>query len=502
MGHDIPIRAQRRTRRYDSERGCYVYDVSFKTTVPMTERTVEVAEAFGLGIDEDKEHVLYRDFELHLAEGDVVYITGDSGSGKSVLLRALEEDLGEEAVNIADVDIPTDRPIIDTVGATFQEALRLLCKVGLNDAFLFLRRYDELSDGQRYRYNIAGMVDAGMKFWLADEFCSTLDRTTAKVVAFNIQKLARRSGATLVVATTHLDLEEDLNPSIVIRKGWGEDIDVDYRPNEEAPSCSVAEEVTIREGSREDYDKLAHLHYRSGGFPVPHRFFAMERGGELIGVIAYCYSPVNTAGRMKAVGYRTRMEELNRDWTIISRVIVHPKYRTIGLGHRLVRETLPMCGRRHVELVAVMAQYNPFAERAGMRLVMRRDPDQSIVDAVEWLREMGFNPPMMASETYNRRRLLELSDEEMNQVREILLGVKAQYYKRLMSSGKPYIRKDRFREWLEEVPRERLARTLAILAVLNQSKAYLYWCRDWLVRADIRTNSSRADIGTRREVET
>jgi len=210
----------------------------------------------------------------------------------------------------------------------------------------------------------------------------------------------------------------------------------------------------------------------------------MERGDELIGVIAYCYPPVNSAGRVKAVGYRPRVEELNEEWSIISRVIVHPKYRTIGLGRRLVEETLPLCGRRHVELMAVMAQYNPFAERAGMRLVLRRDPDPSIVGAVEGLRGMGFNPPMMASEAYNRRRLLGLSDGEVDGVRGVLLGVRSQYYKRLASSGEPYLRKARFREWLEGVPRGRLGRALAILAVLNQSKAYLYWCRDWLGGGD------------------
>jgi ABC-type lipoprotein export system ATPase subunit/GNAT superfamily N-acetyltransferase len=480
VGHGTPVTARRRARRYDEQRGCYVYDVSFKTTVPLTARTLEVAEAFGLGIDQEKEHVLYRDFELHLAEGDVVYITGDSGSGKSVLLRALEEDLGEEAINIDDVDIPTGRPIIDTVGRTFTEALRLLCKVGLNDAFLFLRSWGQLSDGQRYRYRIAGMIDAGRRFWLADEFCSTLDRTTAKVVAYNIQKLARRSSATLVVATTHLDLEEDLNPSITIKKGWGEDIEVQYRPNEEAPGCSVAGEVTIREGSREDYERLAHLHYRDSRVPVPHRFYAMERGDELIGVIAYCYPPVNTGGRKKAVGYRPRISELNRDWTIISRVIVHPKYRTIGLGRRLVEDTLPLSGRRHVEMTAVMAQYNPFAERAGMKLIQIREPHPSVVKAVDGIRELGFNPTLMASESYNRRRLQELSEDDMERLREILLGVSSQYYKRLRSSDKAYVRKEQFREWLHEVPRERLDRTLATLAVLNQSKAYLYWCRDWL----------------------
>jgi ABC-type histidine transport system ATPase subunit len=75
--------------------------------------------------------VLYRGFELHLAEGDVVYITGDSGSEKSVLLRALEVDLGKEAVNIDKLKVEDEKPIIDTVGDGFSEALRLLSRVRL-----------------------------------------------------------------------------------------------------------------------------------------------------------------------------------------------------------------------------------------------------------------------------------------------------------------------------------------------------------------------------------
>jgi len=369
-------------RRYDEERGRYVYDISFRTRSQVTPRTLKVAEAFGLGIDREQEHVVYRDFELKLTEGDVVYITGDSGSGKSVLLRALEEDLGDRAINIDDVAVATDKPIIDTVGETFRDGLRLLSRVGLNDAYLFLRRYPELSDGQRYRYRIARMIDSGRRFWLADEFCSTLDRTTAKIVAFNIQKLARCTGATLIVATTHTDLEEDLNPSIRIHKGWGEEIDVEYRANEEAPLCTVTEDIAVREASREDYHRLSHLHYRDSRVPIPVKIFALERMGELIGVIAYCYPPINAAGRRKAVGYVPKLKELNRDWAIISRVVIHPKYRTMGLGARLVRETLPLCDRRHVELIAVMAQYNPFAEHAGMKQVQVSEPHPSVTEAL------------------------------------------------------------------------------------------------------------------------
>ena len=480
MRRTRPITARTRTRRYDSEKGCYVYDISFRTKSVVTDRTIAVAQSFGLGIDEEKEHVIYRDFELRLSEGDVVYITGDSGSGKSLLLRALDEDLGDKSINIADVGVDQTKPLIDTVGATFREALRLLSKVGLNDAFLFLRLYPELSDGQRYRYKIAQMIDSGRKFWLCDEFCSTLDRTTAKIVAYNIQKLARRNGCTVIVATTHTDLEEDLTPSVVIRKGWGKDIDIDYRPNVEPPSCTATRGITVREGSKDDYHRLSHLHYRDSRVPIPLKFYAMERMGDLIGVIAYCYPPVNAGGRKKAVGYRPRIEELNRDWAIISRVIIHPKYRTIGLGARLVRETLPLCGRRYVELIAVMAQYNPFAEHAGMKRIQESRPHPSVPEALEKLRLLRFNPVMMASEVYNRRRLEDLTENQVDEVREILLSVSTHYYKRLMSTGKPYVKKAEMKEWLWKQPADRFGRCLSILSVLSETKVYLFWSRDWL----------------------
>ena len=473
------MRARRRARRYDRERGCYVYDISFKTQTPLTERTIEVAEAFGLGVDETQEHVLYRDFEVKLAVGDVVYITGDSGSGKSVLLRALKDDLGEEASTMSELEAPGDRPIIDLVGDSFRGALRLLSKVGLNDAFLFLRRPSHLSDGQRYRFRIAQLLDMGKLYWLCDEFCSTLDRSTAKIVAYNVQKLARRSGATLIVATTHTDLLDDLCPSIHIRKGWGTEISVNYYSNAETAGCTVTRGVTVQESTKEDYMRLAYLHYRDHRVVAPHKFFSMKLDGELVGVIAYTYTTPTAAGRVKAVGYRPYLKELNKEWTLISRVIVHPKYRTIGLGAKLVRDTLLLTGRRHVELIAVMAQYNPFAERAGMKKILVKEPTEKIVKTVDRLKALGFNPALLASRSYNERKLASLSSEGLAGVHEALLGVDGHYYRRLARVHKPYMKKAEFREWLAAADAGSLAWSLQILGVLSQTKAYLYWCRDW-----------------------
>ena len=55
---------------------------------------------------------------------DIVYITGDCGVGKSVLLRAIRADLGEEAIDLSEVQVDPDKPLIETVGATVEEGLR------------------------------------------------------------------------------------------------------------------------------------------------------------------------------------------------------------------------------------------------------------------------------------------------------------------------------------------------------------------------------------------
>ena len=112
-----------------------------------------MAEGFGLGLDQWEKFIVYDNVELKIGAVDIVYITGDSGSGKSVLLKALEKDIkgdmGVSCINIANIQPPLGKPLIETVGKTLEGGLELLSKVGLNDAFLFLRTYEQLSDGQK-----------------------------------------------------------------------------------------------------------------------------------------------------------------------------------------------------------------------------------------------------------------------------------------------------------------------------------------------------------------
>ena len=328
------FRIRQYARKYDRKTGKFIINISYETAAPEpTERVIGVAEGFGLGLDQWQKFVIYDNAELKIGPSDIVYITGDSGSGKSVLLKALEKDIRQDmrltCINIADIKPPLGKPLIETVGKTLEEGLELLSRVGLNDAFLFLRNYEQLSDGQKYRYKIAKMMESKAQFWIMDEAMATLDRDTAKIVAYNLQKLARQQGKAVLAATTHTDLFEDLNPSVHIHKRFGREISVKYFPRNEKSTCSLVSEMRIEEGTTKDWRSLSGFHYRSHKIVAPRKIFCLKRGEELCGVIVYCYPPPTAFGR-RIVLPKMSMKELNEKLSIISRVVVHPKYRTIG----------------------------------------------------------------------------------------------------------------------------------------------------------------------------
>jgi ABC-type lipoprotein export system ATPase subunit/GNAT superfamily N-acetyltransferase len=466
-------------RRFDRRTGKFIINIGYETAAPEpSDRVVGVAEAFGLGLDKWEKFVVYDNVELRIGPTDIVYITGDSGSGKSVLLKALERDIrrdmGLSCINIADIKPEPDKPLIETVGKSLEEALELLSRVGLNDAFLFLRTYEQLSDGQKYRYKIAKMIESGAQFWILDEFAATLDRDTAKIVAFNLQKLARQQGKAVLAATTHTDLFEDLNPSVHIHKRFGKEITVNYYPNVPAKECSLVREMRIEEGTTEDWRKLAGFHYRSHKVAGPRKIFRLVRGEELCGVIVYCYPPPTAFGRRFVLPKMT-MRELNEKLSIISRVVVHPKYRTIGLGAKLVRETLPLVGTPYVEMPAVMAKYNPFAEKAGMQKIAEQPPPKEALAIAETLRKLGFNIHLLASEKYVLNKLKSLNEKEIQTIEETFIKNCHARFMKYFFCHMPFGRKEAYAKAVIKATLERLAHLIKVCSFLLQTKVYLFW---------------------------
>jgi len=103
----------------------------------------------------------------------------------------------------------------------------------------------------------------------------------------------------------------------------------------------------IQEGSYEDWKKVAGFHYRSHRVAFLQKIFVLKRGDRVCGAVVYVY-PMSTAPCRKRVLKIDSMKELNEKLARVARVVVHPKYRTIGASVKLLRESLPKCGKPDV----------------------------------------------------------------------------------------------------------------------------------------------------------
>lgn len=450
---------------------------SFKTISEPTERTSIVAESFGLGLDSARNFEIVSGLLLDIRPGDVCYITGDSGGGKSTILQMISEKLSRlplfgEILNLNTMDIEDNEILIEGAGDTFDSALSNLSLAGLSDAFLMIRKYNELSDGQKYRYKIARLIsNPSAKVWICDEFLSTLDRETSKVVAFCLQKTARRQRKTLIVSTSHRDLFDDLKPSIYILKGYGNKCEIRYpETTRNFGACSLFPLMKLREGTREDYAALHEFHYRSDLPSTARKIFAMEYVGEVIGCIAYGAPPLHSKGRSTYLGYSPTPEEINRDIICIQRVVVHPKFRSIGLGAELVRKTLGYWSgqKKFVEAFAVMAKYNPFFEKADMKKVsFESDTAFEYKEKIARLEAQGISPK-------NLRQVLDLPKEKYEALVEPLFGELDYFSIRNVYGHDSSVDQSQVANDLRN-DRDLFAKLLEQIAILSEVKAYFIY---------------------------
>ena len=149
---------------------------------------------------------------------------------------------------------------------------------------------------------------------------------------------------------------------------------------------------------------------------------------------------------------------INEEIVRISRVIIHPKFRGIGLGAFLVRETLPKVNAK-VEVLAVMAKYNPFFEKAGMVRVNYRRDETSIEKKIRgFLEAHNFDLTLRGSKTYCRHFFSELN----NQDKQALLEYLSEF------ASQPFIK-------METITPDLLTR------ILSSEGVYLYWVNSALL---------------------
>ncbi|MEA2711228.1 MAG: hypothetical protein QOF78_3829 [Phycisphaerales bacterium] len=167
-----------------------------------------------------------------LQPGTITLIAGPSGAGKSTLLRATRDaHRARRWIELSELAAP-DAPLVDCFNdLPLRAALELLARVGLGEAWTYLRTPDELSEGQRWRFRLALALhasaarDAGENdrpIIACDEFAAALDRVTAMIVAHRLRRaIDALPHAAAIVATSHEDIEPALAAEVVVRCDFG-----------------------------------------------------------------------------------------------------------------------------------------------------------------------------------------------------------------------------------------------------------------------------------------
>ena len=148
--------------------------------VPQTDRAGELIRMFGLTPDCIHQQHLTHTCRIDVHPGDIVYITGASGAGKTVLLHAMYDQIPpDNRLRLDDIPLHDDRPLIDCFERPVLSTTELLSRAGLSDVFSLLQSPAALSAGQQYRYRMARAMTHPAGFIFADEFTGTLDRMLA-----------------------------------------------------------------------------------------------------------------------------------------------------------------------------------------------------------------------------------------------------------------------------------------------------------------------------------
>lgn len=146
-------------------------------------------------------------------------------------------------------------------------------------------------------------------------------------------------------------------------------------------------QLLMERGSAADYMTLKMFHYlprRPATWAGVWRIRYIDAHDDRVvgvGVLSYpCgNSRLRNACLQRTTTSRAEMMQFaNENIRCISRVVIHPQFRSLGLATALVRELIDQCPTRYTESVAMMARAHPFFEAAGMKRLNPVSPEDPL----------------------------------------------------------------------------------------------------------------------------
>jgi energy-coupling factor transporter ATP-binding protein EcfA2 len=241
-------------------------------------------------------------------EWKIGLIVGPSGSGKT----SLGGRIFNEPIHDLYAGWDNSKPIVDCIApeGDFNQVTGALSAVGLGDVPSWLRPFNVLSNGEKFRSGLARLICDRPDRVVVDEFTSVIDRQIAKVGAEAFAKSWRKGSGQVVLLSCHHDIIEWLQPDWI------------YLTDEArfARGCLRQRpklDLQIYKVSGSVFKHFKPHYYLDLPLPVAGEYFVGIIDGEPVAHLAVC--PLFTA---KA--YRS------------TRLVVMPEWQGIGVGTKFL----------------------------------------------------------------------------------------------------------------------------------------------------------------------
>lgn len=234
-------------------------------------------------------------------------IYGPSGCGKSTILK--------EYGTIKNNDWDNSKSIISNFNPIdFEEASKCLSCVGLASIPSWFRPYNVLSNGEKFRADLAKHLLSEESIILVDEFTSVVDRNVARSTSNAVSKWIRgNKNKKVIFASCHEDIIEWLTPDWVYNPVEG----IMHMPR----GCLHRPKINLQifRAKYEAWELFKHHHYLSADLNKAAKLFVATWNDVPVACIAIIALP---------------NPYLKNAWRA-SRTVVLPDYQGLGIGVKL-----------------------------------------------------------------------------------------------------------------------------------------------------------------------
>lgn len=166
-------------------------------------------------ISEKHNHKETMMLDVEKPTGRITAVIGESGTGKTTLLRSWF-DVQDVTFTLPLADKRTIFDHLLVILKDPEEVSSLLFSVGLSSVPMWKNTLNQISNGEKLRFEIAYKLASADEMIYIDEFTSMIDRQTAKNLCKNLEQLLIKYNKKVVLVTCHFDILDWLNVDMVV----------------------------------------------------------------------------------------------------------------------------------------------------------------------------------------------------------------------------------------------------------------------------------------------